>query len=616
MRIMMLSSLQKWWRSVIGCWQRKSNTRRKRENLSNTRKARAKRPCDARMQSWRPCGDRWSRRKKRTRVWKWTEMIYWRNKCVWSRCVWSRCARRSPHSSNSRNRSRIWRSRTLVWKFAQKVELQIETVVSVELHEALEQNYQLQNQLEEQIVNSQEQEKLNAELHFKLLEEKEKLIVREQENSMLELRMEKLSDEVERTHILQSECGLTCVSEASKDKNAPQRFAGEDNSQNLTETQQEFKMDFPTDHEITDVTENAGNMWKSLQAYGNTEFHDAFIATQEVYQKIRSSGDTSGGEVVKLEHPKNKRQSKFEKESLEFNAEVADVWSATMTDMDITSTTCDDVDENFDIDDENWDHYWNTVDLVADEILAAIVLERDKECDVTASEQTRKKTTWLMLGPGYASSAGGSVQTYLLVAWVVPRRELWRSLTTARLATTSVAETVDIASLVWSEEMCRISSPPPSCKIRLGTNCETSRVSTGKFTVARHKNRSCKYMEDMYCDNDYINMTPTRYSVLITSESGDELISLREQFIERAEQHLLQHVPRAKFGWWAVLWNLWKVVYGLDSVDGRVWTAHTTITSREWQQYSLLSVSGWWVTKLLSCVCVLTRDQGNEFLSF
>ena len=38
-------------------------------------------------------------------------------------------------------------------------------------------------------------------------------------------------------------------------------------------------------------------------------------------------------------------------------------------------------------------------------------------------------------------------------------------------------------------------------------------------------------MEDMYCDNDYINMTPTRYSVLITSESGDELISLREQFI-------------------------------------------------------------------------------------
>ena len=35
-----------------------------------------------------------------------------------------------------------------------------------------------------------------------------------------------------------------------------------------------------------------------------------------------------------------------------------------MNDMDITSTTCDDVDEKFDIDDENWDHYWNTLDVV------------------------------------------------------------------------------------------------------------------------------------------------------------------------------------------------------------------------------------------------------------
>ena len=95
------------------------------------------------------------------------------------------------------------------------------------------------------------------------------------------------------------------------------------------------------------------------------EFDDAFIATQEEYQKIRSSGDTSGGEVAKLEHPKNK----MGKESVEFSAEVADMWSATMDDMDITSTTCDDVDKNFDTDDENWDHYWNTVDVFADEIL-------------------------------------------------------------------------------------------------------------------------------------------------------------------------------------------------------------------------------------------------------
>ena len=229
----------------------------------------------------------------------------------------------------------------------------------VELHEALEHSYQLRDQLEEQIVKHQEQEKLNAELHVKLLEEKEKLTVREQQNSMLEHRVEELSGEVE--------------------------------------TQQEFKMDLPTDHEITDETENAGNMWKSVQEYGNTEFDDAFNATQEGYQKIRSSADTSGGEVAKLEHPKNKRQSKFGKESVEFSAKVADMRSATMDDMDITSTTIDGADENYDIGDENWDHYWNTVDVVADEILPATVPERDKDCDVTAGGQTRKKTTWLML---------------------------------------------------------------------------------------------------------------------------------------------------------------------------------------------------------------------------
>ena len=30
------------------------------------------------------------------------------------------------------------------------------------------------------------------------------------------------------------------------------------------------------------------------------------------------------------------------------------------------------------IDDENWDHHWNTVHVVADEILPAIVFEREK----------------------------------------------------------------------------------------------------------------------------------------------------------------------------------------------------------------------------------------------
>ena len=112
----------------------------------------------------------------------------------------------------------------------------------VELHEALEQNYQLRDQLKEHIVKHQEQEKLNAELHFKLLEEKEKLTLKEQEDSMLERRVKELSGEVERTRMLPLERVVTCVSEASKDKNAPQKFAGENNSQMLTETQQKFTM--------------------------------------------------------------------------------------------------------------------------------------------------------------------------------------------------------------------------------------------------------------------------------------------------------------------------------------------------------------------------------------
>ena len=244
-------------------------------------------------------------------------------------------------------------------------------------------------------MKNQEQEKLNAELHFKLLVEKETLIEREQENFMLEHRVEELSGEVERTRMLHLERVVTCVSGASKDKNAPQRFAGEYNSQILTETQQEFKLDLPTDHEITDVTENTGNVRKSQNM---ATLSSMMLSLQR--RGTRKSGvlmTRLEGEVEKLENPKNKRQSTMEKESVEFSAEVADMWSATMDDKDITSTTCDDFDAKLDIDDENWDHYWCTVEVVADDVLPAIVSERDKECDVTVGEQTRKKTTFLML---------------------------------------------------------------------------------------------------------------------------------------------------------------------------------------------------------------------------
>ena len=157
---------------------------------------------------------------------------------------------------------------------------------------------------------------------------------------------------------------------------------------------------------------------------------------------------------------------------------------------------------------------------------------------------------------------------------------------TAGSATRSVSRQCRLASLMYSEKGCGRSSP--SCKIRLGTNGETSRVSTGEFTVSSHENRSCKYTEDMYRDNDNISMTPTRCSVIITSESGDELINLRGRFIGRAEQHLPQHCCitvrtscttsefvgeqySGPFGKSCADWTLWKVV---------LWIAHTATESR------------------------------------
>ena len=160
-----------------------------------------------------------------------------------------------------------------------------------------------------------------------------------------------------------------------------------------------------------------------------------------------------------------------------------------MDDIDITSTTCHDVDEKFDIDDENWDHCWKTTR------------------SVTTSEQTRNRVV-------------------LRVLEEVHKHTFW-----------------------WCE-LCH----DEKCK-----GCSRHQVSRhqvwsrqwkllawfdkrrGAESVTSHENKSCKHMEDVYFNNDNINMTLTRFSVLITSESGDELTSLRGQFIAKAEQHILQH---------------------------------------------------------------------------
>ena len=65
----------------------------------------------------------------------------------------------------------------------------------------------------------------------------------------------------------------------------------------------------------------------------------------------------------------------------------------------------------------------------------------------------------------------------------------------------SYAKNLSVWLVGMREEVQKIVSSQATKK-RLGTSDEASQVSTQKFTVLRHKNWSCKYMEDMYCDSD------------------------------------------------------------------------------------------------------------------
>ena len=150
---------------------------------------------------------------------------------------------------------------------------------------------------------------------------------------------------------------------------------------------------------------------------------------------------------------------------------------------------------------------------------------------------------------------------------------------------------------------------------------ETSQVSTQKFTVLRHKNWSCKYMEDMYCDSDYNNVilfsVINKHLLRMSSWCGHQedgwyvsvydaewrnvhsrnlSMSLLWRSATLYEYDLVQ--PQHIDVWW---WT--------DQYEGNVRTVwrkcRTTFTA------TLLQLSGWWVTKLLICRCVLTRDWVN-----
>ena len=96
-----------------------------------------------------------------------------------------------------------------------------------------------------------------------------------------------------------------------------------------------------------------------------------------------------------------------------------------------------------------------------------------------------------------------------------------------------------------------------------------------------------------------------------TSKSGDELISMKETFglcEGRAEEHYYILVratcTTCVFGWQAVLWNVWKVVYGQRMQQSRLVDANI---------FPCLQLSGWLVTASLSVFVWWTRDRMMSF---
>ena len=63
--------------------------------------------------------------------------------------------------------------------------------------------------------------------------------------------------------------------------------------------------------------------------------------------------------------------------------------------------------------------------------------------------------------------------------------------------------------------------------------------------------------------------------------------------------------------------RIWLVSSALGSVEGRVWTAHTTIKSRGCQRFPLLSALGLVGDSVaVSLRCVWTRDWMMSFREF
>ena len=167
---------------------------------------------------------------------------------------------------------------------------------------------------------------------------------------------------------------------------------------------------------------------------------------------------------------------------------------------------------------------------------------------------------------------------------------------------------------------------PPSHHIRHGTNCETSRVSTGNFTVTRHENRSSKYLEDMYCDSDYNNVILSVNNTLYTCQAGVKIKMTVGMFLRITQKGEMctvgtstrlscEEVPRCM----SMIWFSYNTSkFGDEQISMKETCG---LCEGRTEQHLLLhcfQLSHGLVedSAAVSCGCVLTRDPGNEFSEF
>ena len=177
-----------------------------------------------------------------------------------------------------------------------------------------------------------------------------------------------------------------------------------------------------------------------------------------------------------------------------------------------------------------------------------------------------------------------------------------------------------MCSLLASERVCRISSPPkpPKYVLERTMRHHMSLHKSSQYYV-RHKNRSCKYMEDMYCDSDYnnvilftvINTFYTCQADVETKMTVGKYLCMTQR-MEKCAQSELIHVSLVKKPHIVWVWSGSASTRRSLEMNRSVRRKRSDCV-KEMQNniYYNTDFSGWWLTKLLSCGCVLIRDRVN-----